>query len=144
MDNESEVIRQQMEETRTSLAEKLETLEQQVVGTVQGATTAVADTVESVKDAVQETVSTVQESVHDALDLSRHVERHPWAMVGGSVALGYLAGRLLGRAAGDQTRETQLVSRGDLSTSWPAERANGRQGHRPSEESPVVGTGTKP
>jgi len=30
MPDESEVIRQQMEETRTSLAEKIETLEQQV------------------------------------------------------------------------------------------------------------------
>ena len=39
MDNEAEeVIKHQMHETRASLAEKLETLEQQVTGTVHSAT----------------------------------------------------------------------------------------------------------
>ena len=42
MDNESEVIRQQMDETRSALSDKVELLEQQVVETVHGATTAVA------------------------------------------------------------------------------------------------------
>lgn len=134
MDNESEVIRHQMEETRASLSEKIETLENQVVGTVQGATAAVSETVESVKEAVQETVSTVQESVQNTLDIGHHVDRHPWAMMGGSVALGYLAGCLLGRATSDQARGTQLVSRGDFSNvDWPAaDEANGRPSHRSS------------
>jgi hypothetical protein len=54
MDNEEskEVILQQMQDTRSSLADKLENLEQQVVDTVHTATNAVADTVSSVKDAV--------------------------------------------------------------------------------------------
>jgi len=106
MDNEpEEVIKQQMLETRASLAEKLETLEQQVVGTVQSATTAVTDTVESVKDAVQETVEMAKTSVYDTVeavkdtfDLSRHVREHPWLMVGGSVAVGFAGGCLLSRA----------------------------------------------
>jgi ElaB/YqjD/DUF883 family membrane-anchored ribosome-binding protein len=106
MDNEpEEVIKHQMLETRASLAEKLETLEQQVVGTVQSATNAVADTVESVKEAVQDTVekakSSVQETVEavkETFDLPRQVRAHPWAMVGGSVALGYVGGCLLERA----------------------------------------------
>jgi ElaB/YqjD/DUF883 family membrane-anchored ribosome-binding protein len=91
MDNEPEVIRQQMQETRTSLTEKLETLEQQVVGTVQSAKTAVTETVENVKGAVQETV----QSVKNTVDLPLQVRRHPWAMVGGSLAAGCLAGYLL-------------------------------------------------
>src|SRR5713226_6434711 len=96
MDNEpEEVIKQQMLETRASLAEKLETLEQQVVGTVHSATSAVTDTVESVKDAVQHTV----EAVKDTFDLSHHVREHPWLMVGGSVTVGFAAGCLTGRAA---------------------------------------------
>src|SRR5947209_5600271 len=106
MDNEpEEVIKHQMLETRASLAEKLETLEQQVVGTVQSATTAVTDTVESVKDAVQETVEMARASVHhtveavkDTFDLSLQVRRHPWFMMAGSVALGYAGGCLLNRA----------------------------------------------
>ena len=102
MADEPEVIRQQMEETRTSLTEKLETLEQQVVETVQGATSAVTETVENVKEAVQDTVSTVKdtfqdtvETVKETFNLSRQVDRHPWLMFGGAVAVGYLGGRLL-------------------------------------------------
>jgi ElaB/YqjD/DUF883 family membrane-anchored ribosome-binding protein len=105
MDNESEVIRQQMEETRASLAEKLETLEQQVVGTVQGTTAAVTETVDTVKEGVQETVETVKNTVQEAVgavketfDIPRQVERHPWAMMGGAVALGYVAGYLYTRS----------------------------------------------
>jgi ElaB/YqjD/DUF883 family membrane-anchored ribosome-binding protein len=106
MDNEpEEVIKHQMLETRASLAEKLETLEQQVVGTVQSATNAVTDTVESVKEAVQETVEMAKSSVHETVeavketfDLPRQVRSHPWVMFGGSVALGYVSGCLLGRA----------------------------------------------
>src|SRR5262245_55877302 len=98
-DEQPKVIRHQMEETRASLTEKLETLEHQVVGTVQGATSAVTETVENVKEAVAETVETVKgtvretvETVKETFDLSRQVDRHPWLMVGGSVALGFLCG----------------------------------------------------
>jgi hypothetical protein len=45
MDNEPEVTRADLDETRASLSEKLETLEQQVVHSVHGATNAVNDTV---------------------------------------------------------------------------------------------------
>lgn len=102
-DEQPEVIRQQMEETRTALSEKLETLQNHVVGTVQDATSAVAETVTNVKDAVQETVDTVKgtvrdtvEGVKDTFDFSRQVDRNPWLMVGGSLAVGFLFGRLLG------------------------------------------------
>jgi ElaB/YqjD/DUF883 family membrane-anchored ribosome-binding protein len=109
MDHEAEVIKSQMEETRSSLAEKLETLENQVVGTVQQTTAAVSntveavkDTVESVKDAVEETMEKAKDSVHDtvetiqeSLNLPHQVQRHPWGMFTGSVALGVLTGYLL-------------------------------------------------
>jgi len=113
MDNETEVIREQMEETRASLTEKLETLEQQVVTTVQEATTAVAETVETVKEAVNETVATVKDTVQETVatvkgtvedtvvgvketfDLQHQIEEHPWGMMAGAVALGYLGGYLL-------------------------------------------------
>ena len=62
MEDAPEVIRQQMEDTRASLSEKLESLEQQVVGTVHDARDAVADTVQSVKD---------------AFDIKLQTRRHP-------------------------------------------------------------------
>jgi ElaB/YqjD/DUF883 family membrane-anchored ribosome-binding protein len=104
--DQPEVIRQHMEETRSSLAEKLETLEDQVVDKVTETTTAVADTVESVKEAVEETVETVKGTVQDSVqavkntfDLPRQMDSHPWLFVGASVAVGLLGGRLLDRAA---------------------------------------------
>jgi hypothetical protein len=101
MDNEPEVIREQMAGTRASMADKLETLEEKVVGAVEGATTAVSETVANVKDAVQETVSTVKETVSEtvegvkeAFDLRRQVERHPCLMTAAALAVGYVAGSL--------------------------------------------------
>jgi len=102
MDNESEVIHQQMDETRSALQDKLETLEQQVKNTVQDATDAVSDTVATVKDAVEDTVETVKDTVHDTVetvkgtfDIVGHVQAHPWPMVLGATAVGFVVGRLL-------------------------------------------------
>jgi len=113
MEDETEVIKQQMAETRESLSEKLEALEQHVVSTVEDTTQSVAsavhsvtdtveDTVSGVKETVHETVDAVNESVHDtvdsvkhAFDVRDHVERHPWAMLAGAVVVGYIGGRLL-------------------------------------------------
>jgi hypothetical protein len=110
MDNEAEVTLEQMEETRGALSEKLETLGQQVVDTVQGATTAVAETVENVKDAVHDTVETVK----DTFDLHLQVKRHPWGMLGGALALGWLGGYLLLRHRSDRpgaNAQSELASR---------------------------------
>jgi ElaB/YqjD/DUF883 family membrane-anchored ribosome-binding protein len=94
MDNESEVIRQEMEETRTALQDKLETLEQQVKETISSASEAVADTVETVKEAVHDTVDSVKET----FDLRQQVEKHPWEMFLGAAVVGFLGGHLLHRA----------------------------------------------
>jgi ElaB/YqjD/DUF883 family membrane-anchored ribosome-binding protein len=102
MDHEAEMIKQQMEEKREDLTKKLEQLENQVVETVQSTTSAVTGTVENVKEVVQETVQTVKGSVEETVDsvkktfdLSYQVGRHPWLMLGGSVAVGFVAGRLV-------------------------------------------------
>jgi len=106
MENNTEVIQQQMTDTRAALSEKLEALEEQVLSTVQDTTENVAqtveDTVETVKETVADTVSTVQETVQEtvetvqhAFDLRRHVENYPWAMFAGAVVVGYLGTQLL-------------------------------------------------
>jgi ElaB/YqjD/DUF883 family membrane-anchored ribosome-binding protein len=105
-----EQIRKQMEETRTALTEKLEALENQVADTVKSATEAVSEatetvkeTVESVTEGVKETVESVTEGVKgtvetvaDTFNLSRQMEKRPWLILGGSVALGCAVGYLLG------------------------------------------------
>jgi ElaB/YqjD/DUF883 family membrane-anchored ribosome-binding protein len=124
VDNELEVIRNQMEQTRSSLADKLETLENEVRGTVEGATNVVANTVET----VQSTVENVKEGVQDAVEtvketfnVRKHVERHPWAMFGGAFMAGCLAGTLLGRS-----RKSAAVT---TTAKEPAIRHGHRNGH---------------
>jgi len=97
-----------MEGTRASLADKLDTLENQVLGSVHEATDAVAHTVEDVKSAVGSVTDTVQEtvqSVKEAFNLSEHVRQHPWMSLGGAVATGFLGGYLLGPSRSQEKAE---------------------------------------
>jgi ElaB/YqjD/DUF883 family membrane-anchored ribosome-binding protein len=119
MDHETAVIREQMDETRSALTDKLETLEHQVADTVQETTAAVTETVENVTEAVQDTVAKVTGTVTHTVDVfanifnvKRHVDRHPWPMMGGSVAVGYLLEMFLGGArSGRAKRETATKPR---------------------------------
>lgn len=152
MGDEPEVIMQNMEETRSALAEKIETLEQQVVSTVQDATVAVADTVDNVKaafqetvdqvkDSVQETVSSVRESVTDTVDtvkqtfdLQIQIQQRPWVVFGVAVAVGFAGGKLFGPTE-------RLAKRVWRSTRRPA--TNGSEyasGFAPMDETPVSET----
>jgi len=99
------MIRLEMEAKRAALADKLERLESKIVGTVEDAREAVAETVQTVKSGVQDSVHAVRDSVEtsvhavqDSFDLPRQVDRHPWAMFGGAVAVGFAAGYLLNRS----------------------------------------------
>jgi ElaB/YqjD/DUF883 family membrane-anchored ribosome-binding protein len=155
VDNELEVIRDEMEEKRASLAAKLEALETQVRDTVQSASEAVSSTVDGVKDAVHsvtETVETVSEkvtetfddvkskvtdtvhTVAEAFDVRRYVERAPWTSLGVSVAVGFAAGALLP----SWNRQGQMTP----ATVTPPGGGNGRpsQPSGPSWKSEVTST----
>jgi ElaB/YqjD/DUF883 family membrane-anchored ribosome-binding protein len=93
MDNTLEITRADMDDTRAALSEKLGTLEQRMVDTVHGAADAVVQTVDNVKAAVHDTV----ENVKHTFDVRQLVDRHPWAMVGGAIAVGFVASYLLVR-----------------------------------------------
>lgn len=98
MDNQTEVIRQQMEGTRTALTDKLVQLEAQVSDKVQQATSSVADTVEAVSetvDNVKETVQDTVDAVKHTFDLDWHAKQHPWMLFGGAILLGLVGGRIL-------------------------------------------------
>ena len=73
MDDKGNALRQQMNETRAGLNDKLEELEQQVSGTVR-----------TVKNSVN--------SVRDSFDVKLQVRRHPWTFVAGAAAVGFLGG----------------------------------------------------
>jgi hypothetical protein len=65
-------VRQDIENTRAAMTEKLEMLEERARETVEGA-----------KSAVQHTV-----------DVHYQVDQHPWKMVGASILVGYILGRV--------------------------------------------------
>lgn len=151
MDDEPEVIRQQMEATRTDLTKKIEALENQVVGTVQNTTQAVSDTVETVKEAVQETVSAVKDTVSDtvgtvketmvdtvctvkeALDVRGYVDQYPWASFGAAVAAGFVGGVMIENGQRARRRIGELHSHGEVPISQGRRDVNGHQ-YRPAEE----------
>lgn len=110
MDNETEVIKHQMLETRTALTEKLEALEDRVTSTVKETTDAVEETVGAVREAVEDTVHTMKDTVHDTVesvketfDLKHQFEQRPWMMLGGSVLVGYLGATLFDRGCATQS-----------------------------------------
>jgi ElaB/YqjD/DUF883 family membrane-anchored ribosome-binding protein len=106
MDPQPDVIRLEIEETRSSITDKLETLEEQVRDTVQSAKDTVqtaretvAETIESAKATVEETIDTVKSSVQETVqtvkrtfDVEYQVDRHPWTMAGLSLAAGFACG----------------------------------------------------
>ena len=99
MEDESpELIEQRMQDTRQSLTDKVSALEEQVVGTIQSATTAVNETVENVKTAVSDTVNTVTDTVKQSLDVTAQVRENPIVAVGSALAVGFVAGLMLFRS----------------------------------------------
>jgi ElaB/YqjD/DUF883 family membrane-anchored ribosome-binding protein len=108
-------LHEEIDKTRSDLTEKLQTLEEQVRGTVLNATEKVEETIEQVTSTVQETVEQVKSTVGDTVetaksavnntmenvrqtfDLEYQVRVRPWTMVCGSLCVGLLAGALVGR-----------------------------------------------
>jgi uncharacterized protein YjbJ (UPF0337 family) len=104
-EQEPEELRQQIDDTRSSITEKLEALEGQVTGTVENVKETVEETIAQVKETVQETVSTVKDTVSDTVDtvkdtfnLSLQTRKHPWGMLGGALVTGFVSGALIGEA----------------------------------------------
>jgi len=139
VDDELEVIRHQMEGTRASLADKLDTLENQVLGTVHDATAAVAHTVEDVKSVVGTVTESIQETVEnvkETFNLSEHVRHHPWGMLGGAVAAGFLGGWLIGPSRREE--ETAAAPRQPFTGPAPAASISEKEAEPASEKSSLL------
>jgi len=132
-----------MERTRGSLTEKLEALEGQVAetvtstaGAVQDTTQAVQETVAAVKETVQETMAAVTDkvqetvqSVGEAFSLRTQMERHPWLVLGGAVAVGCMVGASFGSSEAE-TEKTPAAAAPPPPPPW-----NGRTSARESAAS---------
>ena len=110
-------IRKEMEDTRSSLTDKLEALETKVTEKV---VQPVADAVEKASDVASDIVETVKETVHtvsdkveettkavvSAFDIERHMDRHPWLIFGIAATTGCMVGSFLGRRSSQASHET--------------------------------------
>lgn len=83
MDQKSDLIKEDIEETRAALTEKLETLEDQLMDKVETAKESVEDTIENVRATLRKVSPTHQ------------VQQHPFVMIGGSLAAGMLVGKAI-------------------------------------------------
>lgn len=140
MAEQPEVIQQELEDTRHSLANKLEKIGEKISGSVETVTETVSNVTETVSnvteavegavqnvaqavsgtvESVKETVETVGEkaaetveSVKQAFNLSEQVQNHPWAWFGGSVVLGFIGGKLAGGLFSSRTHEAESFVHG--------------------------------
>lgn len=94
IEKEPTELRDDMRETRATLTEKLELLEDRVTEKSEAIQHRVEATVDKVKESVHDTVRAVRETV----DWRHQMNEHPWAMFGGAVLAGLLADRLLAGA----------------------------------------------
>jgi ElaB/YqjD/DUF883 family membrane-anchored ribosome-binding protein len=110
----SQEKRQEIDSTRSALTDKLEALEEKVMGTVQSAQETVEDSVQIAKDAVA--------TVKRTFDIKHQVEQRPWVMVGGcfvgGVALGCLFQSVWGPSR--QTSKRQATNETPLSRFLPS------------------------
>jgi len=131
MADKTELIRQRMALKREALRQKLDALEDRTLGIVKETTDAVVQVAETVEDTVQSAKKAVSKTVRKSahmLDVSRQVDHHPWAMVGGAVAAGFFA--------------SWLVSRGTSRPGPTTEMTTGMSGS--SREPPVYYSATEP
>jgi len=99
----------EMEDTRTSLTEKLEALEARVTGVVENATSTANQLVENVKETVHDVTEKVEsglESAAETFNLTRQTERRPWLLVGLATGFGCILGYTLNRRAGRSSGST--------------------------------------
>jgi ElaB/YqjD/DUF883 family membrane-anchored ribosome-binding protein len=115
----TEEMRQEIDSTRSALADKVEALEDRVKGSVQ-----------TVEDSIQIAKETV-ETVRRTFDIERQVEQHPWIMVSSCFVAGLAFGNLLPtvlRRIRAVTPHANGSLRAAASPSAPQEVAAGRRG----------------
>jgi ElaB/YqjD/DUF883 family membrane-anchored ribosome-binding protein len=98
MGDSSHQVTQHETETASGTGDRLQELEARIGNTVQAAESVAVQTVTTVKESVQAAAGSARQAAHSlaqTVDLDRQVQEHPWLVMGGSVALGFLAGQLL-------------------------------------------------
>jgi ElaB/YqjD/DUF883 family membrane-anchored ribosome-binding protein len=139
MPQEPEEIRQEMDETRDALTDKISMLEKQVVDTVHDASTNVKETVQAVKDTVQtvkDSVGDTFDSVKETFSVTNQVQQRPWLIMAGAAGVGFAAGYLL--SAPERTAPAAAPA---PLADVPRPKRAGNGSHRPPSPSPAMSPG---
>jgi hypothetical protein len=86
-EQDSAEMRHDIDTTRSAMADKLEALEDRMIGAAQSAQATVENSIQSAKDAVA--------SVKRTFDLKHQVEQRPWTIVGGCFLAGLAVSLLI-------------------------------------------------
>jgi ElaB/YqjD/DUF883 family membrane-anchored ribosome-binding protein len=121
VEQSSDEMREEIDSTRSGLADKLDALEDRVMGTVQSAQETVEDSIQIAKD----TMATVKRT----FDFKHHVEQYPWAMVGGCFLAGLALGALFHRGRRPRRTPDRLAARATAFSADP-DRAAKQRGNR--------------
>jgi ElaB/YqjD/DUF883 family membrane-anchored ribosome-binding protein len=84
--------------TASAAGDSFQKLHEEFASVVHTTTSAACEAVEAIKDTLESATAGIKDaaqSVSQAVDLHRQVQEHPWLVVGGSIALGFLAAQLL-------------------------------------------------
>lgn len=118
---DSAEMRQEIDSTRSAMADKLEALEDKVMGTVQSAKDTVDDSIQSAKDTVA--------SVKRTFNIKHQIEERPWMMVGGCFLAGLAVGCLIPRG---RPRSARTVADGAFAAAASTPRLQAEPLSRPS------------
>jgi ElaB/YqjD/DUF883 family membrane-anchored ribosome-binding protein len=92
MDPRTDSIKQDLNDTRRSMTEKIDAIEGRVRGTVDDVKQSAHDAVDNVKQSAYDMVDTVKEK----LDVHQLVDDRPWTALGVSLAVGFALGKIGG------------------------------------------------
>jgi ElaB/YqjD/DUF883 family membrane-anchored ribosome-binding protein len=91
-----------IDRTRASMTHTLEMLEERVQETIEDARESVAEVVDRAQTAAEDVVDRVEDFVDRArlaVDPRHQMQQHPWAMLAGAVAVGYLLSQMESRGS---------------------------------------------
>lgn len=118
MDQRESHIREDLEDTRTAMTEKIEMIEERVHETVEGTKSTIDGVMDSIKrvqgtvaeaksaiDNVLETIKYTMDETIDRVkyttDLIEQVNKNPWIMFGSAILMGYVLSSISHRGAFD-------------------------------------------
>ncbi len=99
MGKSSDQLRQEIDQQRADAGAKIDQLQHQVEGQIEGAREQVIDTAEQVRDDAKEMVTDTVDSMKQTienLDIERYVNERPLASVGAALLGGFFLGAVLG------------------------------------------------